>query len=55
MFLILSLIFLTYAFTTLGFNNKQSDVSELNGILGHSFMAKKPVAILTDANFWQGA
>ena len=33
----------------------QSDVSELNGILGHSFMAKKPVAILTDANFWQGA
>ena len=34
--------------------HKQSDVSELDGILGHSFMAKKPIAILTDASFWQG-
>ena len=35
--------------------HKQSDVNELDGILKFSFMAKKPVAILTDASFWQGA
>ena len=39
----------TYHFHT------QSDADELDGILNHSFMAKKPVAILTDASFWQGA
>ena len=32
-----------------------SDADELDAILNHSFMAKKPVAILTDASFWQGA
>ena len=31
------------------------DVKELDGILGHCFMARKPVAILTDASFWKGA
>ena len=30
------------------------DVHELDGILKYSFMCKKPVAILTDASFWQG-
>jgi sulfopyruvate decarboxylase subunit alpha len=35
--------------------HKAEDVNELDGILNHSFMAKKPVAILTDASFWQGA
>jgi sulfopyruvate decarboxylase subunit alpha len=35
--------------------HKAEDVAELDGILNHSFMAKKPVAILTDASFWQGA
>ena len=39
----------TYHFHT------QSDADELDTILNHSFMAKKPVAILTDASFWQGA
>ena len=31
------------------------DVHELDSILKYSFMGKKPVAILTDASFWQGA
>ena len=31
------------------------DVKELDSILKYSFMGKKPVAILTDASFWQGA
>ena len=31
------------------------DVAELDGILAHSYMANKPVAILTDASFWKGA
>jgi sulfopyruvate decarboxylase subunit alpha len=35
--------------------NTKSDADELDAILNHSFMAKKPVAILTDASFWQGA
>ena len=35
--------------------HQQSDADELSPILNHSFMAKKPVAILTDASFWQGA
>lgn len=32
--------------------HKPDDVAELDGILKHTFMAKKPVAILTDASFW---
>lgn len=32
--------------------HKPDDVGELDGILNHSFMAKKPVAVLMDANFW---
>lgn len=31
------------------------DVRELDAILNHSFMCKKPVAILTDASFWKEA
>jgi sulfopyruvate decarboxylase subunit alpha len=31
------------------------DVNELDAILKHCFMSKKPVAILTDASFWKGA
>ena len=39
---------------TYHFHTKR-DADELDAILNHSFMAKKPVAILTDASFWQGA
>ena len=35
--------------------HQPSDAEDLNPILNHSFVAKKPVAILTDASFWQGA
>lgn len=31
------------------------DVNELGAILRHCFMCNKPVAILTDASFWEGA
>ena len=34
--------------------HKQDDVEELDKILKYTFMANKPVAILTDANFWGG-
>ena len=30
------------------------DISELGGILKHTYMCKKPVAVLTDASFWTG-
>ena len=30
------------------------DVQELDNILKYTFMCNKPVAILTDANFWGG-
>ena len=32
----------------------QKDVEELDNILKYTFMCNKPVAILTDANFWGG-
>ena len=32
----------------------QRDVEELDNILKYTFMCNKPVAILTDANFWGG-
>ena len=32
----------------------QKDVEELDKILKYTFMCNKPVAILTDANFWGG-
>ena len=32
----------------------QQDVEELDAILKYTFMCNKPVAILTDANFWGG-
>lgn len=35
--------------------HKTEDAQETSAILSHSFMAKKPVAILMDANFWKGA
>lgn len=38
---------------TYHFHNEQ-DVSEFDAILKHCFMSKRPVAILTDANFWNG-
>ncbi|WP_425098160.1 sulfopyruvate decarboxylase subunit alpha [Tropicibacter sp. S64] len=34
--------------------HRRSDVAELDGILKHTFMASKPVAILMDATFWKG-
>ena len=34
--------------------HKQSDADELPMILDYTFMCNKPVAILTDANFWGG-
>ena len=34
--------------------HKHEDVNELDAILKHCFMARKPVAILTDASFWKG-
>jgi sulfopyruvate decarboxylase subunit alpha len=34
--------------------HRESDVKEFDGILKHTFMSKKPVAILTDASFWNG-
>lgn len=32
----------------------EDDVKELDSILKYTFMANKPVAILTDATFWKG-
>jgi sulfopyruvate decarboxylase subunit alpha len=32
-----------------------ADADELDAILKYCFMSKKPVAILTDASFWNGA
>ena len=32
----------------------QEDAEELDAILKYTFMCNKPVAILTDANFWGG-
>ncbi len=34
--------------------HKPDDVDELDSILNHTFMSRKPTAILTDANFWGG-
>lgn len=34
--------------------HKPDDLAELDGILKHTFMCNKPVAILTDASFWKG-
>ena len=35
--------------------HRSEDVHELDAILKHCYMSKKPVAILTDASFWKGA
>lgn len=34
--------------------HRESDVDEFDAILKHCFMASKPVAVLTDATFWNG-
>ncbi len=34
--------------------HKEADVEELDAILAYTFMCNKPVAILTDATFWNG-
>jgi len=34
--------------------HKPDDVDELDSILNHTFMSRKPTAILTDSNFWGG-
>ncbi len=34
--------------------HQESDAEEFDTILKYCFMSKKPVAILTDANFWGG-
>ena len=34
--------------------HKQKDADELPDILNHTFMSRKPTAILTDSNFWRG-
>ncbi|MBX2838279.1 MAG: sulfopyruvate decarboxylase subunit alpha, partial [Gammaproteobacteria bacterium] len=34
--------------------HKEQDAEELDLILKHTYMSNKPVAILTDASFWQG-
>jgi len=34
--------------------HRPEDVQELPSILSHTFMSKKPTAILTDSNFWGG-
>lgn len=34
--------------------HEPDDVQELDGILNHTFMSKKPTAILTDSSFWGG-
>ena len=33
--------------------HKAGDAGELGGILGHCYMANKPVAVLMDAGFWR--
>jgi len=35
--------------------HRAADVEELPGILAHTFMMRKPCAILTDATFWRTA
>ena len=34
--------------------HKPEDVEEMDAILHHTFMSRKPTAILTDSNFWGG-
>ena len=34
--------------------HRPEDVEEMDVILNHAFMARKPVAILTDSHFWGG-
>ena len=34
--------------------HKPEDVEELDSILNHTYMTRKPTAILTDSNFWGG-
>lgn len=34
--------------------HQPSDVEEMDSILNHTYMSRKPTAILTDSNFWGG-
>jgi sulfopyruvate decarboxylase subunit alpha len=34
--------------------HKPSDIEDLDSILNHTYMSRKPTAILTDSNFWGG-
>ena len=34
--------------------HKPGDVEEIGAIIKHTFMSRKPTAILTDSNFWGG-
>lgn len=34
--------------------HKPEDVEEMDAILHHTYMSRKPTAILTDSNFWGG-
>lgn len=34
--------------------HQPDDVEELDSILNHTYMSRKPTAILTDSNFWGG-
>ena len=34
--------------------HKPEDVEEIGAIIKHTFMSRKPTAILTDSNFWGG-
>ena len=34
--------------------HRPEDVGEIDTILNHTFMSRKPTAILTDSNFWGG-
>lgn len=34
--------------------HRESDVEEFDAILAYTFMCNKPVAVLTDASFWNG-
>ena len=34
--------------------HKPEDIEDLDSILNHTYMSRKPTAILTDSNFWGG-
>ena len=34
--------------------HEHKDIEDLDSILNHTYMSRKPTAILTDSNFWGG-